>query len=566
MYKRLLVLSSLLAAMALTSCTKSEDKCSNADNVNNAECQKNIPDITDRPLSLNITFKDTWFYDQNSAEWNVVKKDNLEGGIMGMTVPIYSNFLNISSQAALPKVHLAADNFARPAVYPKSDYNHIPYLEVEYEQGVDYIYNYVKRDLNNNIIYEKTGKMLIYQGRALLPLINEMFDNQFYSSTTQIGSRFIHSLAIAAQSKDKRGNITANIEFETILQIPNTDFRIEYTNATKNYTLKNRWSTYYKSDTDGLANDLFHFVTLKEIKDISEQIPLDIRVVFQEPPKVKIEQESFFEMPLDLDAVKATNKVVPQRGFAFYVQRGDFDSERDFKMKLRMNGQFVTLTSQREFQVLNLPPGTPWDIDIFYDFNMNAAYDGQNGKPLLTPLKPQCNQLENSIFNPLQETRERNTAINAGGFLAICHPQTNAKLIIPPEQVSTTDYELSDTWHDFYSYYPADTFKDVLGHLYGVRRVTYKMEGCLRVYVRQPGTSNWEIKSKGNAACDQEGETSGGWVYFYAEKQATIFDHIPETEGIPGLKSLLQFFGSRPVRQTINFKINGDVNNNRHIY
>src|SRR5690606_31747445 len=120
---------------------------------------------------------------------------------------------------------------------------------------------YVKRDLNNNIIFEKTGKMLVYQGRALLPLINEMFDGQFYSSVTQIGSRFIHQLAIAAQSKDKRSNITANIEFESILQIPNTDFRIEYSNGTKDYMLKNRWNTYYKSDTDGLANDEFHFVT-----------------------------------------------------------------------------------------------------------------------------------------------------------------------------------------------------------------------------------------------------------------------------------------------------------------
>lgn len=567
MSKKILFLMPLLV-LALTSCTESEDKCSNADNVNLAECRKDIPDITDRPLALDIKFKDTYFYDQNSAEFKVITKANLEGGIVGMTVPIYSNFLNIASQAALPRVNMAADHFARPGIYPRSEYNNIPYLEVEYEQGVDYIYNYVKKDLNNNIVFEKTGQMIVYQGRAFLPLINEMFSSQFYASATQVGSRFLHSIAIAAQSKDKRGNITATVEFESILQIPNTDFRVEYSNGTKNYTLKNRWSTYYKNDTDGLANDNFHFVSLKEIKDISEQIPLDIKVVFQEPPKIKMEQEAFFEMPLDLDAVRATNKVIPSRGSAFYVQRGDFDSDLDFRMKLRMNGQFVTLTSQREFQVLNLPPGTPWDIDVFYDFNQNAAYDGLNGKPLLTPLKPMCNQLDNSIFNPLQEIRERTTALNSGGYLAVCHPQLNSKLIIPAEQVSTTDYELSDTWDDFYSYLPLDTYGEAptLGHLYGLRRVTFKMEGCLRVLVRQPGTSNWEIKSKGSAACDLEGETSGGWVYFYAEKTATIFDYIPNTEGVPGLKSLLQFFGSRPVRQTINFKFNGDVNNNRHLY
>ena len=565
LFSSLTVTLALAGTILLTSCSKSEDKCSNASNVNDPECQKSIPDITDRPLTLDIAFKDSNFYDQNSQSWNTIKKINLDGGVMGQTLPIYSNFLNISMEAALAKIILANDQFARQSAYPKVDYSRIPYIEVAYEEGVDYIYAYVKRDLNNNIIFETTGQMQVINGRAILPFVNASFSNQFYSSDTQIGSRFIHSIAIAAQSKNKKGTKTANIEFETTLQIPNTTFFVEYADDVKNYTLKNRWNYYY-NQIDTVANEQFKFLTLKEIKDISEQIPLDLKVVFQEPPQLKIQQENFFEMPLDLDALKANSKVVPQRGYSFYVQKGEFNSTSDFKMKIRMNNQFVALQSQREFEVLNLPPGTPWNMEFFYDFTQSPAYNGGNGKPLLTPMKPICNEIANTEFSPLQESQSRQTAIQNGSFISICHPKTNGKLIIPADQVATTTYDLSDTWYDYFSYYPFDDFKKEIGHLFGLRRVTFIFEGCLRVYVRQPGTSNWELKSQSSAACEQEGETGGGWVYFYAEKQATVFDNLADFEGVSGLKSLMQFFGSRPVRQTPNFYFNGDLNNNRHIY
>jgi hypothetical protein len=563
------ILIGCLSVAFLSGCSQDEDPCSKASNVDDPSCQKNIPNIDDRPLSLEIKFKDTFFYDQNTQNWETIKKDNLDGGLFGMTVPIYSNFLNIATEAALTRISIASDQKARPNVYPRSDYNRIPYLEVEYESGVDYIYSYVKRDLNNNIIYEKTGQMLIYQNRAVLPLINAMFDGQFYSSETQISSRFIHSLAIAAQSKNKRGTRTVNIEFETILQIPNTEFFIEYADDVKNFTLPNRWQYYFKNN-DFVANDQFKFMTLKEIKDISEQIPLDIRVVFQEPPKLRMQQEVFFELPLDLDSLKASNKVTPQRGYAFYVQRSEFSSDRDFKMKIRMNNQFVTLASQREFEVLNLPAGTPWNMEFFYDFSQNGLYNSGDGKGLLTPLKPVCNEISNTNFSPLQESLDKQTALANGGFISLCHPKTNNKLIIPADQLATTPFELSDTFYDFFSYYPFDSFKKELGHFFGIRRVNFIAEGCVRVYIRQPNTSNWELKSQGSQACEQEGEVqegvNNGWVYFYAERQTTVFDYVNNYDGVSGLKSLIQFFGSRPVRQTPYFYFNGDTNNNKHIY
>lgn len=562
------VLTVGLSLSILSGCTKSSDPCSNSSNVDDPSCQKNIPNIDDRPLTLDIKFQDSYFYDQNTQSWNTITKENLNGGLFGLTVPIYSTFLNISKDAALAKISLASDQKARPSAYPKSDYSRIPYIEVEYESGVDYIYNYVKRDLNNNIVYEKTGQMVIYQNRALLPLINAMFDNQFYSSDTQVSSRFIHTLAIAAQSKNKRGTRTANIEFESILQIPNTDFYVEYADNVKNFTLPSRWSYYY-SGTDGIPNSQFKFITLKEIKDVSEQVPLDIRVVFQEPPKLTMEQEQFFELGLDLDSLKASGKVTPQRGYAFYVQKNTLDSDRDFKMKIRMNNQFVALSNQREFEVLNLPAGTPWDMEFFYDFTQNGLYSSGDGKGLLTPLKPACNEIQGGQFYPIQDKQEKETAIQNGAYIAICHPQANTKVTIPADQIATTPYELSDTFYDFFSYYPYDSYKKELGHFFGLRRVNFKAEGCVRVYVKSPSSSNWELKSQGSAACLQEGDdpgTNNGWVYFYAERQTTIFDYINNYDGVSGLKSLIQFFGSRPVRQTPYFYFNGDLNNTKHIY
>lgn len=542
-------------------------KCSNADNVNDPECQKQIPDIDERPVSLEVIFKDSYYYDQNTAEWVLISKDNLNGGIIRNVVPIYSNFLNVSAQDAVNRVILSEDQYNRQEAYAQSDYVLIPYIEVAYEDGVDYIYNYVKRNLNNQIVFEKTGQMIISNGRAFLPLVNAMFDGQFYSSNAEIGSRFIHGISIAAQSKNKKGARTLNVEFESILQIPNTDFRVGYSDSVKDFNLKDRFDYYFKNNIDFSPNNQFKFFTLEEIKDISEQVPLDVRVVFQEPPKLDLRQELFFELPLDLDSLKSTGAVVPSRGNAFYVKSQELDSDTDFKMRIRMNGQFVTIANQREFIVSNLPAGTPWDMEFFYDFTQNAAYTSNSGKPLITPLKPVCNEIRGTQFEPLQERDEREAAIASGGFISVCHPNENQKIIIPQDQISTTPYELTDTWFDFFSYVPYNPFANELGHFYGLRRVTFKAEGCVRVYVRQPGTTAWNLKSATSDVCSVEGEeNSEGWVYFYAERSVTIFDNLAEYEGITGLKSLMQFFGSRPVRQTPHFKFNGDVNETNHIY
>lgn len=575
MMKIIRLLSIPLVAFLLTACSESTDNpCSKAENVNNPECQKQIPDVDSRPLTLSVAFKDSYFFDQNTQSWQVIKKDNLEGGIVGLTIPVYSDFLNTSTKAAMSKILTAKDQNERPGSYSPSDYSRIPYFELEIEDGVEYIFDYTKTNLNNEIVFQKQGKLVIQDGRAILPLINETFDGQFFAASNNIGSRFTHAIAIAAQSKEKRGTRTTSIVFESILQIPNTDFFVSYAQSTLDFNLRNRWNHYFNG-VDNQANQNFQFLTLKEIKNVSEQVPLELKITFQEPPSVKIIQDVFFEMPFDIDEIKNTSKVNPQRGYNFYIQRQNMSGTLplpngagpDFQMKLKVNGQELALTSGRE-AVLSVGAGVPWNIDVFYDFRQHGNYSNPGGTGLITPLRPVCHQDKGEAFLPLTETAAKNAAISSGGYMSICHPSENRRVIVPASEMTTTPYALNDTWYGHFSYLPYDIFKREIGHFYGLRSVTFRMEGCVKVEVREPSTVAWRVKSKSHSICDVPGGGENqGWVYFFAEKQTTIFENINDYEGVPGLKALMQSFGSRPVKETPHFYFNGtDLKPTRKIY
>lgn len=572
--KKLALIGVLLASI-LTACSENkENPCSNAANVNNPECQKQIPDVDSRPLTLEVNFLPSFFYDQNTKSWKEIKKQNLDGGIVGLTLPIYSDFLNISTRAAIAKILLAEVQKQNPGSYAESDLNRIPYFEVQVEDGVDYIFSYTKTDLNNNIVFQKEGKLSIQDGRAILPLINETFDGQFFAASSNVGSRFTHGISIAAQSKDRRGTRTPNVVFEAVLQIPNTDFYVEYAPQALGFNLQNRWNHYF-AGTDNVANTNWKFLTLKEIKNVSEQVPLELKITFQEPPSVSLVQNVFFEMPFDIDTIKNTGVVNPQRGYNFYIEqqnmKGTLPSPQgtgpDFQMKLKVNGTELSLTSGREARI-DVGPGVPWNIEVFYDFTQHSNYSSPGGTGLITPLRPVCHQDKGEPFYPITESNAKNTAISSGGFLSICHPTENRRVIVGQSEMTTTPYALTDTWYGHFSYVPFDMFKREVGHFYGIRDVTFRMSGCMKIEVRNPGDVNWTVKSKSHSICDVAGGGSNqGWVYFFAERQATIFDNINDYEGVPGLKALMQSFGSRPIKNTPNFYFNGsDLKPTRKIY
>ena len=299
----------------------------------------------------------------------------------------------------------------------------------------------------------------------------------------------------------------------------------------------------------------------------AESVPVDIKILFKERPKIEIEQEVFFEMPIDIDTLKTTGEVNVVRGEAFYVQKVVLDSDSDFKMKVRMNNQVQNLTDGREFVVEDLPAGTPWDVEFFVNFEQNPAFTDPQGQALITPYKPTCMEITGGTYLPLGEANERIIAQNNEGFLSTCHPQVNQKVFLSKAQLATTNLDLTDTFYDFFNYVPQNDLLNQTGHFNGIRTIKFKLEGCMRVFVKTPTSSTFELKSESNDACIEEGEQNAdGWVYFNAERTYTINDHIDEYEGIPGLRALIQSFGSKPILRTPHFKFNGLVNNTDHLY
>ena len=566
MYKRLLMLFLLIT---LASCSNSsdseEDKCNSAENIDSSECSRVIDTTGTDNITLNLDFKTSTFYNRLEKDWNDITKANLDGGLFGVNVPAYSSFLNLNPQEALDLVLIATEQQSNPDRYNEVDYNIIPYIEVEYQSGIEYAFNYVKKDLNGNPVASVTGKMLIKNNRAILPLVNQMLGNQYYAATDPIGQRYIHSIAISAQAANQQGSSPKIVEFESTLQTPVTDFYVDYDDNMDNFNLDNRFD-YYFNGTDNIPNQNFRFFTLRE-DDEPEAVTVDIRILFKEKPVLEIEQELFFEVPFDLDKFKTTNEVDVIRGESFYVESSKLNSNDHFRLKVIMNNQIQNLTDGREFIVTELPAGTPWDLEFLYDFRQNESYNSQTGQPLITAYKPTCDEITNQSFNPLQSKQEKSTAEQQEGFLSLCHPTLNKKLFLSKPEIASTNLDLSDTFYSYFNYVPSDTLSNVVGHFNGIRSVKFKLEGCMRVYVKTPTSSNWELKSKTSNACIDEGEeNSEGWIYFNAEREFTISSDIDRFEGIPGLRSLIQSFGSKPIRRTPHFKFNGLVNDTEHIY
>lgn len=566
MYKKLLMCFILLL---LTACSggsdSNEDPCSSAENIDNSECTKEINNNGTDSVALNLDFKDTYFYNRLEKEWKTITKANLDGGLFGVNVPAYSSFLNLDPQEALDQVLIATDQKENSERYNESDYNIIPYIEVQYQSGIKYAFNYVKKDLNGNPVASVTGELLIKNNRAILPLVNKMLGNQFYASTDPIGKRYIHSVAISAQATNQQGSSPKIVEFESTLQTPVTDFYVDYDDNMDDFNLNNRFS-YYFNGSDNIPNQNFRFFTLRE-DDEPEAVTVDVRILFKEKPVLEIEQELFFEVPFNLDKFKTTNEVEVIRGESFYVEKSSLNSTDHFRLKVIMNNQIQNLTDGREFIVSELPAGTPWDLEFLYDFRQNESYNSSTGQPFITPYKPTCDEITNKAFNPLLSEQEKKTAKQQEGFLSLCHPTLNKKIFLSKPEIASTNLDLSDTFYSYFNYVPADDLKNVVGHFNGIRKVKFKLEGCMRVYVKTPTSSNWELKSKTSNACIEDGEeNSEGWIYFNAEKEFTINNDIDRFDGVPGLRSLIQSFGSKPIRKTPHFKFNGLVNDTEHLY
>lgn len=563
-----IIIVSFMLVLGACSKGKEGDPCSNAANIDDPKCQKNIGNVDNTEVNLSLKFLDSTFYSPLEKEWKEVSSGNLNGGIMGHVIPVYSSFLNLTKTEAINIIKNSKGQKDNPNSFLEVDYSTIPFIEVEAQKGVDYIYRYKKKDLNGQDIASYTGKMEISDGRAYLPLINAMFQGQFYSINDEVGQRFIHELQITAQSENIQGQIPKVIEFESFLQTPITDFYIAYSNSIKDFSLRNRFDFYY-SGQDNVPNQNFSLLTLKQDTD-PEVTRSDLRIMFKNRPKIVIEQEIFFENPIDLDRFKEKGEVSVVRGQNFYTKTILLNTDNFFNLKVRMNGAIQNLTDGRIFEVANVPAGVPWDLEMIMDMTTNPLYNNTQGTPMITPYKPTCGEITGNAFAPLAAKAEKQVATQSEGFLAICHPKTNQKLFLNKSETTTTQFDLADVFYDYFNYVPEDNLKNITGHFNGIRRVTFKLEGCMRVYSRSSGGSGvYELVSKKAEACldaNEQDQGLTGWVYFNASKTFTINNDLERFEGVAGLKAIIQTFGTKAVRRTPHFKFNGLVDDLDHLY
>jgi hypothetical protein len=557
--------------IALGACSQSSDDespCSSATNVDDAKCTKNIGDIDGQQVNLALNFVDTTFYSPIEKEWKDITADNLRGGIFGQVIPAYSSFLNLTKNAAINIIKESMNQKDNPTSFLEENFSTIPFIEVEANANTNYIYRYKKKELNGQDVASFTGTMEVFENRAFLPLINAMFQGQFYSVNDEVGKRYLHEISISAESADIQGQTPVVIEFESYLQTPVTDFFIDYSDDITDFSLQDRFNFYFDGD-DNVPNQNFSFFTLRE-DDQPEATQSDLRILFKNRPKIVIEQELFFENPIDLDRFKEKGEVSIVRGQNYYVKTVSLDTDTDFNLKIRMNNSLQNLTDGRTFEINNLPAGTPWDLEFIMDLTQNALYNNPQGISLITPYKPTCQEITGIPFAPLAAEAEKETANNSEGFLSICHPQTNQKLFLSKQDKLTTQFDTTDTFFSYFNYIPEDSLRNITGHFNGIRTVTFKMEGCMRVYSRSSGGSgNYELVSKKAEACLDANEQSQGltgWVYFNAQKTFTINQYLNQYGGTAGLSTLIQSFGNKPVRRTPYFKFNGLTENLEHIY
>jgi hypothetical protein len=543
--------------------TSDANPCSLVENLNNPECKKDIPNIEESLSEVKLEFKDSVFYYDREKSFVTLSKNSLSVGQVNVnSLPVLSEFLNITKDDAAVIVANALDQSEKPESYTLSEYSRIPYLEVAYEPGVNYNYQYIKRDLEGNPQVTTTGSFIVKNNRAYLPLVNDMFGGNFYSENENVGDIFNHELKIIAEGNGKTSESAINLSFKSALEFPETEYTVSYSDEVKDLELANRFNFYYK-DADGSNNTNAPFFTLKEEGE-PEVRPVDLEIIFKEIPRLELRQEVFFENPINITAVQSGSsrfEEVVSRGSEFYVKNVNLDSVNHFNMKVNINGNEVSFEEdERTLKVSSFPAGANWDIAFSYNFIANTKFTNSLG--LITPLKPTC-LIENGggIFTPLSSAIQKKNIFDGEGFYSECHPVTNKKESLTKEEIADSTIEKTDAFFDFFNYIPLNQAKQEVGHFNGIKRVTFYMEGCFKVKVFD-GESTREV-SKSSVECEDPNNEDEKWTYFKASKTMDISDGVYSA---PGISALIEALNKANSSVTSQYKFNGVLNDTNHIY
>jgi hypothetical protein len=556
---KILTFSAILAAIVCSSCTKETTACSTGST--DPACQVGTDLGVDAAL-LQVNFVDSLYYDLNTNSWTTIPASDLKSGIVNTTIPVYSSYLNLGLTEATNNSLAATSQKSAGSSNPSQ----VPFIEFQAKDGVQYLYRYQKFTAAGVQTVDYQGVVSVSGGRATIPLLNASFNNQYYDVSTTVGTRFKNVIQITAENNKKAGQIY-QIQFQSVYSVQNIDFKVTYSQEMKDFRLATRWKFFENSSATG-PNTNFNFFNLQDRKGIPTSVPVDARILFHDPPKLQIKEEVFFELPFQGDLFKISGTVVPDRGNKFYVATIPLDSFRDFNQNITLGGVNLTKSSLT-YTALGFPAGRTFDVGFAYNFISNTAYGSQPGggdpfsNGLLYPLKPACYELKNQTYLPWVKEPARNQAITSGKYFGICDLDQTSEITQDTPNVSNID-----TWHDFFSYAPYRPDKNELGHLYGIKTITFTVTTCMKVQVKASTDSVWQTKTTGGSNC---GDTSSdnSWTYVTAEQSFSIFDDTSPYIGIQDLTSILSRFRSSsiqpyPIMKFNNENLSGDTI--RHLY
>jgi len=562
----LMTVSFLFAILVLSGCSGSGGK---ADSCTDSASCIGTPNNGSSPTlnKLNLTCLTSHYYDSNILEWREITKERLLSGDLGI-ISVYSNSVSESLVNALTKVRNSESQFVVSSPLEVANYNAIPYIRCENPENRKISFEYKKLDSNRNIVQIVKGDLEAFDNIAYLPIVNEQFSNQFFTSGSsgQSSSSYTHQISLQARAVNSNPSDILKVTFSTDIQIPLKGMRIEKSESLKNYNLANRWSHYYQTN-DGIANAEWDFASLVDSQETVDSISYDIRFVFKNKPILKMRQKVFLEEVIDFDVLQSTGEKIGTRQKGFFEKTINLSADEHFQQKFKINGDLIALDNNTELVKRNIPAGERWKLTYVYDFNQSVNYPAS--QTLLTPLKSECNIINNTPMQPIALIQDRAVNRIANNFYAYCHPETNNQLTLTPTQLATYPGKKKDLWQDYFSFRPAEVLQDTstvlikdLGHFYGINNVDFYIEGCVKFFTRE-ATSNpvnpnpWEAKNIPNSECG-----SGDFSAFSIRFGDSIFNHTSDFASDIAITNAVNFLGTASSREISGFIFNNNSNLN----
>jgi hypothetical protein len=571
--KKLIIMTLFL--LAFFSCSNSDDNdCSSSDNCSDDPISTPVSNV-----KLKLDFVDSTFYDAEKSQFRDLTVSNIKEGNLGERLPVYVDFLSLSTSEALNKIEMSILQRDNKSAFAEEDLNKIPYFALRYKNDENIIYEYRKYTETGAEVASHNGILIKSGDMAYLPIINEMFDNKFFdASAGGSQSNFTHQLRFAAQTANSTDSEIVRINFNANLIVPNKDFNIEYSDDMKNINLDNRWRYFYDG-SDGAANTDLVIADLVEKTDTETSANLDnkdVRVVFKSRPKVEMVYSLFDEENLVKDSTAIDSSISVIRSYKFFEKTYILDSENDFGLVFKINGTDVALTdginvtntsADKEGVLRDIGAGIPWRFSFGYDLTQKASYP--SGKTLLKPLRPFCNSITKTPFLPITQGDFKSQVNNLGGFAALCHPDTLQVESVSSENLATYPNDTTDTFYSYFSYMPTKEISSDSqhvrirsGHFYGIKSIVFRVEGCLKLYIRDASLAEtnpnpWVQKNNETESCSS-GAGDTGWLAYSINKEISIFDNPDQYSDIPGLKEIINNFRNSVPESSVNFYFNDD--------